>query len=157
MEPSAPRPSPPRPVPPEERLLAATSRIARGWIRSGREEARSLDLSLAQLVLLRGLRERGPAPAVRWAEMVGASPSALTGLLDALESEGYVRRLRGTSDRRQVVVALTPAGRRLTERLARRYRLRWRAYCAGKSAASLAAAARTLADIADRMELEACP
>jgi DNA-binding MarR family transcriptional regulator len=142
---------------PEERLLLATSRVARAWIRMGREEARSLGLSLAQLVLLRGLRERGPAPAVRWAEMVGASPSALTGLLDALGSEGYVRRVRGTTDRRQVVVALTPAGRRLADRLAQKYRQRWHGYCRGKTGSSLGASARTLGSIADRMEAEACP
>jgi DNA-binding MarR family transcriptional regulator len=38
------------------------------------------------------------------------SPAAMTGRLDAMEGRGLVRRLPSTTDRRKVVVELTPAG-----------------------------------------------
>ena len=40
-------------------------------------------------------------------ERLGLSPSAVTALLDRLESVGHVRRLRHPDDRRKVVVAVT--------------------------------------------------
>jgi DNA-binding MarR family transcriptional regulator len=38
------------------------------------------------------------------------SPAAMTGRLDALEQRGYLRRTPSPTDRRKVVVELTPAG-----------------------------------------------
>lgn len=38
------------------------------------------------------------------------SPAAMTGRLDALEQRGYVRRRPSSTDRRKVVVELTPSG-----------------------------------------------
>ncbi|MFE3327674.1 MarR family winged helix-turn-helix transcriptional regulator [Streptomyces sp. NPDC059176] len=39
------------------------------------------------------------------------APASVTGRLDALERRGFVRRTPSTTDRRRVVVELTPAGR----------------------------------------------
>jgi DNA-binding MarR family transcriptional regulator len=44
------------------------------------------------------------------------SPAAMTGRLDALERVGYVRRLHDTTDRRRVLVELTPEGREVWRR-----------------------------------------
>jgi DNA-binding MarR family transcriptional regulator len=38
-------------------------------------------------------------------------PNSITGRLDALERRGFVRRSPSATDRRRVVVELTPAGR----------------------------------------------
>ena len=43
------------------------------------------------------------------------SPGAMTAALDRLERLGYVRRVRSTSDRRSVIVEITPAALRLIE------------------------------------------
>jgi DNA-binding MarR family transcriptional regulator len=43
------------------------------------------------------------------------SPGAMTAALDRLERLGYVRRVRSTTDRRSVIVEITPAVLRLIE------------------------------------------
>ncbi len=74
----------------------------------------------------------GPVPAGRLAEATGLTTGAITTVLDRLERAGYARRVRDTSDRRRVLVELTPATREgamafyaphiaLSERLYRRY------------------------------------
>lgn len=134
-----------------DRLSETVGRVARGWIRIGREEARGLGLSLPQLFLLRGVRELGPFPATRWADLIGSSPSALTGLLDGLEDGGYVQRTHDEADRRQVLISLTPKGRTLADRLKAEFQARWRTYCSGIPPPRLDAAADVLGLILARM------
>ncbi|MGI0151234.1 MAG: MarR family winged helix-turn-helix transcriptional regulator [Thermoplasmata archaeon] len=137
--------TPPRAeLPPPERLRETIAQIVRGWMRLGREEARSFGLSLPQLLLLRALIELGEIPASRWAELVGAAPSTASGLLDGLEDAGFVRRTHGTRDRRQVLVSLTPQGRRVAQRLRQNLRREWTGYCRGLSSRELDGASTTL-------------
>jgi DNA-binding MarR family transcriptional regulator len=49
----------------------------------------------------------GPSTAGALAEACGLTRGAMTTALDRLEAAGYVRRVRSTTDRRQVVVDLT--------------------------------------------------
>lgn len=51
------------------------------------------------------------------AERVGVTRATMTGLLDGLERGGLIARRRDRLDRRSVKIALTPAGRDLTERV----------------------------------------
>jgi DNA-binding MarR family transcriptional regulator len=53
------------------------------------------------------------------AGQLGMDPGNLVGVLDALEADGLVARPRGTGDRRQRLVSLTPGGRRLLARALR--------------------------------------
>lgn len=125
--------------------------MTRAWTRSAREEARTVGLSWAQLSLLGALEEDGTIPVSRWIEMTGSSPSAATGLLDGLASDGHIARSRSGRDRRQVLVSLKPKGRRLARRLRGRLRQRWRASCAGMPWAQLDAATTALERIVPRM------
>jgi DNA-binding MarR family transcriptional regulator len=43
---------------------------------------------------------------------IGLSPAATTALIDRLERRGFVRRVRGDTDRRQVLVEMTEEGAR---------------------------------------------
>lgn len=142
----------PAPTSAEERLWAAVTQVTREWVRLAKEEARTLGLSLPQLMLLGTLRDVGTVPVARWADMIGSSPSAATGLLDRLESEGYVARAHGGQDRRQVLVSLTPKGRRLGERLKGEFRDRWRVLSEGLSTDQLDRASEVLERIVSRME-----
>ena len=135
----------------DDRLSEVVGQVTRGWMRWGREAARSLGLSMPQLFLLRGLGETGPVPATRWAEMIGSSPSATTSLLDGLEEAGLVQRTHDAIDRRQVLISLTPKGRKMTEQLRTTTCARWREVCAGISRDDLESARSTLKTIADRM------
>ncbi|HZY69665.1 MAG TPA: MarR family transcriptional regulator [Thermoplasmata archaeon] len=134
-----------------DRLSETVGQVARGWIRIGREEARRLGLSLPQLFLLRGLRELGPFPASRWVDLMGSSPSALTGLLDGLESGGYIQRTHDREDRRQVLVSLSSKGRALADSLKEEFQARWRTYCSGIAPSRLETAADVLGVILERM------
>ena len=74
---------------------------------------RQARLTLAQLAVLRTLRDGGPQTAGRVAEMVGLSAASATRLFDRLEERGLIRRQRGHGDRRCVEIHLTTAGRQL--------------------------------------------
>jgi DNA-binding MarR family transcriptional regulator len=54
------------------------------------------------------IENKGPLTAGRLAERSGLTTAAVTAVLDRLERAGYARRVRGETDRRQVMVELTP-------------------------------------------------
>lgn len=113
----------------EGRLAETISQLTRGWMRLARERSRELGLSFPQMMVLAAVEREGGMPATRWAELMGASPSATTSLLDGLESEGYLRRTHDAADRRQVLVSLTPKGRRLTTQIRSEFMERWSSLC----------------------------
>ena len=53
----------------------------------------------------------GPIPAGKLAEITDLSPAAMTVALDRLESAGLARRVPDPTDRRRVLVEVTPAAR----------------------------------------------
>lgn len=84
------------------------------------------DLTLAQYYLLHPLEQESAVPLCQLADSAGIAAPTATRLVDGLEKAGIIRRERSSSDRRTVLVSLTPAGRqRLTrkhQQLARRRR-----------------------------------
>lgn|GEM_PF-2958337 len=127
------------------------AKLTRGLLRQGREEARTLGLTLPQLFLLAGLREMGRIPVTRWAETTGVSPSAATALLDGLEVAGYIARSHDSTDRRQVLVSLTAHGRAQARRLDAQYQAKWRSWCTAIPASQLNAASATIDRIVARL------
>ncbi len=79
--------------------------------RHGLLEGRFLILSL--------LLESNPEPLShsQLAELSGVTKGNITGLVDALERDGHVKREESGEDRRVTPIALTPAGRRLIEKV----------------------------------------
>jgi DNA-binding MarR family transcriptional regulator len=74
-----------------------------------------LDLGMAErhcLSLLHG----APRPAGEIAAEIGLTPAAVTSLVDRLEARGFVERQRSETDRRQVLVAMTDAAAKATQR-----------------------------------------
>jgi DNA-binding MarR family transcriptional regulator len=65
------------------------------------------------LVLL-SFSQRGSLPMRMMGERLQLHPTSITNIVDRLEADGLVRRLRHPSDRRTTLVEITPAG---TERL----------------------------------------
>ena len=57
----------------------------------------------------------GPVSAGRLAEASGLTTAAVTAVIDRLEKAGYARRLSDPSDRRRVLVELTPLARERAE------------------------------------------
>jgi len=61
------------------------------------------DLECLDLIVM-----RGPVTAGALAQAVGLTPGSVTVLIDRLERAGYAERIRGASDRRQVLVQARP-------------------------------------------------
>ena len=59
----------------------------------------------------------GPSTATALASACGVSPNAMTTVIDRLAARGLVERVRGETDRRQVLVRLTPLAEHLSEQL----------------------------------------
>ncbi len=81
----------------------------------GRDPHRPGELSHSQVRALFQLAKDDETTAGCLARKADLSPASMTAMLDQLEQDGFVTRRRSESDRRQVLVALTDAGR---ERLA---------------------------------------
>jgi len=80
-----------------------------------REVADEEGLSIAQLDVLRRLREQGATPMRRLAEQMNCEASNLTGLVDRLETRGLVERRPDPGDRRVRLLALTSDGARVSQ------------------------------------------
>jgi len=85
------------------------------------------DLTVAQVRALFALDVREAATAGEIAEAARLSPASVTGMLDELERDGMVTRVRSESDRRRVLVTLTDKGRTVLGRRRSRWLKRWEA------------------------------
>lgn len=77
-----------------------------------KDMARAFDgtgLTTARVHLLWVLQHVGPSTQQSLAQLLAVSPRNITGLVDALETSGHVHRAPHPSDRRAVLVELTPA------------------------------------------------
>ena len=104
-------------VPQEERralieaIFAAhrtSGRVLHTRIRAGMAAG---GFTFPRILLLRIAAARGRSSSRDLAEALGVTTADLPGLLDKLESDGYVTRRRDPSDRRVVYVEATPKGR----------------------------------------------
>jgi DNA-binding MarR family transcriptional regulator len=101
----------------EERLVEAMMGLTRATMRVLRQEAMVTGLSMPQGHLLSWLAREGGQPTTAWAQHIGTSASTISELADGLERMGLIRRARRSTDRRQVLLEITAAGRRLSERI----------------------------------------
>jgi DNA-binding MarR family transcriptional regulator len=74
-------------------------------------------ISMTQLHVMHLLDHHGEMPMSRLAEMLDVSLSNGTGIIDRVEERGFVERIRVPSDRRMVMVRLTPAGRQMLDEI----------------------------------------
>jgi DNA-binding MarR family transcriptional regulator len=88
-----------------EQFFRTTRRLR---ARAGREKVETL--SLPQYHLLEALRDREELTVGELAESAGVAPPTATRMLDCLARLGYVLRRHSESDRRSVLVSLTPTG-----------------------------------------------
>jgi DNA-binding MarR family transcriptional regulator len=85
-----------------------------GWIGELRCAATarlvSSHVSMSQLHVLWLLQHHGAMPMSRLADLLGVSLSNATGIMDRMERDGLVERVRVPDDRRLVLVQPAPAG-----------------------------------------------
>lgn len=87
--------------------------ISRSWKTLNRDVEHALSptgLSLAEVKILRFLHEDGPLPITKLATELLVTPGAVTSLVDGLENQGLVERVRSESDRRVVTIRITTGG-----------------------------------------------
>jgi len=88
--------------------------LNRAFLRQAGEALEPLDLEVFEYDVLSALRRQGrpyALPATVLAAETGLSSGAMTNRIDKLEAREMVRRRPDKSDRRAVVVSLTPAGK----------------------------------------------
>ena len=87
--------------------------MASSWKRLQHDAEKNLlrlDLTVAELRILRVLREQGSSPMNRFCAETMLSQPSITGLVDKLEERGLVERVRSLEDRREVLIAITQKG-----------------------------------------------
>lgn len=131
--------------------LGRSFKAAMGAVRRlrGRESQRLGRLSYAQYSLLFGLAAESELSARELAGIADLSPATVTQMLDHLESDGLVKRVRSQRDKRVVLVSLTGSGRQLVEERRARFEPRWQAALAEFSDQQLLDAAAVLGRLAE--------
>jgi MarR family 2-MHQ and catechol resistance regulon transcriptional repressor len=100
------------------------TRLARVGLLLDELQHRALDpfgLRFVDFSVLRVIELGGPMSPSDLAELTLRSTGGMTQILDRLERDGLVRRTADPTDRRRVVVRLTPKGRRLAARAQQAY------------------------------------
>ncbi len=110
----------------------------------GREAQGPGKLSHAQYSLLFGLAAEPELSASHLGAIADLSPATVTQMLDHLEADGLVKRVRSEIDKRVVLVSLTTSGRRLVRERRARFEPRWQAALAEFSDQELRNAAAVL-------------
>jgi DNA-binding MarR family transcriptional regulator len=100
-------------------LLALVGQHAMRRFRAAHTEH---DLSPRQFHLLGLLHDRGPLTQRELGALMDVDPSVLVGLLNPLETDGYLSRERDADDRRRHIVLLARRGERKLEHAAQAQR-----------------------------------
>jgi DNA-binding MarR family transcriptional regulator len=107
------------------------------------------DVTLPQYRALVVLTSRGPQRPSELAEALGVHPSTITRLCDRLSAKRLVQRAESPRSRREVVIELSPKGRRLVDEVTDARREEIRAVVAQIPQAERAAMVRALHALGD--------
>lgn len=135
--------------PPEEapgvRTLITRARSELLW--SFDAELEPFGVTGAQFEVLKNLARSANETAASLCRALHYDTGSMTRMLDRLQEKGLVRRQRGVSDRRLVLLRLTPAGDRLIPRIRPALRRALRRHLAGFTPAEVASLKRYLGRI----------
>jgi DNA-binding MarR family transcriptional regulator len=107
--------------PADYRALAEFRRQIRRFLNLSDQAARATGLEPQQyhvLLAICGLPEGTPATIRALADQLLLRHHSAVELVDRMAKHGYVRRVRSTDDRREVLVGLTPRAQKLLDKLA---------------------------------------
>ncbi|MCI4324944.1 MAG: MarR family transcriptional regulator [Thermoplasmata archaeon] len=105
-------------APPREQLLLESVRSVtvtfKGWLA---EALPARGLGMAQFWTLSDIAEHGPVNSAHLATYRCVTPPTVSVVVEELVRSGLVERRRSENDRREVVISMTPAGRKLINEL----------------------------------------
>jgi DNA-binding MarR family transcriptional regulator len=114
--------------------------------------AREYGMSYARGRVVAALTVSGPVLMRALSEAVGVTPRTITGLIDALEKDGWVERRAHPTDRRATIVALTPGAEVAFAKLSQNYGHLSKDLVSGIPEADLHAALRVIEHISARLD-----
>lgn len=129
-------------------LNTELTKFARIYQTRNRNERLAYGLSVSQTNALFMLVEQGESTVGPLAAKLALSLSALTKIIDELESQGLVRRLSDTEDRRATKLLVTTKGKRTYEDIRSRFVTHLVSKLSGQSTAEIEQMAITLRKIA---------
>lgn len=132
-------------------LLDRLLQIADLFQRDMTREYEGTPLSPARMGVLWTIHHRGPVPQHVIADTLDVTPRNITGLVDALEAAGFVKRVLDPTDRRARLVDLTAAGVAVMERTVREHADLNATLLAAVDEADRARVEAAIAAIADRL------
>ncbi|WP_453956582.1 MarR family winged helix-turn-helix transcriptional regulator [Amorphus suaedae] len=91
-------------------VLIVLRRIIRSVDLQSRQVARTVGLTIPQLIVLQAVRDLGEVTSTTLSAHASLSPATVTTILDKLEGRGLVERYRSANDRRVVHTRLTGEG-----------------------------------------------
>jgi len=91
-------------------------------VTAGHPERTTLELNVRQRLIIQSLGMVGCRPIAAIGQQLGLTPSTMTGLVDRLEEQGFLRREAHPSDRRATVLRLTRKGETAFQREVEFYR-----------------------------------
>jgi DNA-binding MarR family transcriptional regulator len=143
-------------------ILRSIRKILRRTSEHSRQLLQAAGLTVPQLLCLKaiGNSKEEEATLVFISRAVGLSNPTVSRILDRLENAGYIRRERGSSDRRKMYLQVTPAGRKRLDSLPPPLQDEFLARVRKLSKAKRMALLHSLEEIVDLMEagdLEAAP
>jgi len=104
----------------EYSALAELRHLIRRFVQEGDATVRQAGLEPQQYLLLlaiRGLPPGQDASIRALAERLSLRHHSTVELIDRMEARGFVKRMRGREDRRQVLISLQPRGEKLLEKV----------------------------------------
>ena len=97
-------------------IVQSLRRIFKAIHQYSEEVLKEFGLTGPQLWLLKTLLQEGATSVSDLTRMMYLHISTVSGIIDRLESKGYVARKRGETDRRVVTVHLTDPGKRIVDK-----------------------------------------
>lgn len=92
------------------RILQSLRRIIRAIDLHSKKLSSQYKITPAQIICLQTVINEGPLTLASIASKVHLSSSTVVGIIDRLEEKKYLKREKGTKDRRQVLIAATEEG-----------------------------------------------
>jgi DNA-binding MarR family transcriptional regulator len=96
-------------------VLIALRKIIQAIEMNSKKLVKRVGLTGPQLIILQEIARCGEVTAGEIARAVSVSQATVTGILDRMESRGLLVRQRSDSDKRRIMVSITPAGRQILE------------------------------------------